>query len=103
MVAQPWRRAEELVTLWLCVAPLRLGGLRGKKSTPRVWLGGTGEFVVVGKQEQERQERGSQLRQAIRQRYVFSSRIACIKLMLRFKLMVTVMMNIRKGVFLCVV
>jgi hypothetical protein len=51
VVAQPWRRAEELVTLWLCVAPLRLGGLRGKKSTPSVWLGGTGEFVAVGKQE----------------------------------------------------
>jgi hypothetical protein len=34
------------------VAPLRLGGLRGKKSTPSVWLGGTGELVEVGKQEQ---------------------------------------------------
>jgi hypothetical protein len=33
------------VTLWLCVAPLRLGGLRGKKSTPSVWLGGTGGFL----------------------------------------------------------
>jgi hypothetical protein len=54
VVAQPWRRAEELVTLWLCVAPLRLGGLRGKKSTPSVWLGGTGGFFAVGKQEQER-------------------------------------------------
>jgi hypothetical protein len=43
------------VTLWLCVAPLRLGGLRGKKSTPSVWLGGTGEFVEVGKQEQEQE------------------------------------------------
>jgi hypothetical protein len=53
VVAQPWRRAEELVTLWLCVAPLRLGGLRGKKSTPSVWLGGTGELIEVGKQEQE--------------------------------------------------
>ena len=53
MVAQPLRRAEELVALWLCVAPLRLGGLRGKKSTPSVWLGGTGELVAVGKQEQE--------------------------------------------------
>jgi hypothetical protein len=42
------------VTLWLCVAPLRLGGLRGKKSTPSVWLGGTGELIEVGKQEQER-------------------------------------------------
>jgi hypothetical protein len=54
VVAQPLRRAEELVALWLCVAPLRLGGLRGKKSTPSVWLGGTGEFVAVGKREQER-------------------------------------------------
>jgi hypothetical protein len=35
------------------VAPLRLGGLRGKKSTPSVWLGGTGELSDVGKQEQE--------------------------------------------------
>jgi hypothetical protein len=34
------------------VAPLRLGGLRGKKSTPSVWLGGTGELSDVGKQEQ---------------------------------------------------
>jgi hypothetical protein len=51
VVAQPWRRAEELVTLWLCVAPLRLGGLRGKESTPSVWLGGTGESFTVGKQE----------------------------------------------------
>jgi hypothetical protein len=59
VVAQPLRRAEELVTLWLCVAPLRLGELRGKKSTPSIWLGGTGEFVAVGKQEQERQEQGS--------------------------------------------
>jgi hypothetical protein len=56
VVAQPLRRAEELVALWLCVAPLRLGGLRGKKSTPSIWLGGTGEFVAVGKQELELQE-----------------------------------------------
>ena len=40
-----------LVTLWWCVAPLRLEGLRGKKSTPSVWLGGTGELIEVGKQE----------------------------------------------------
>ena len=53
MVAQPLRRAEELETLWLCVAPLWLGGMRGKKSTPRIWLGDTGELVEVGKQEQE--------------------------------------------------
>jgi hypothetical protein len=55
VVAQPLRRAEELVALWLCVAPLRLGGLRGKKSTPSVWLGGTGELIEVGKQVQGRQ------------------------------------------------
>jgi hypothetical protein len=34
------------------VAPLRLGGLRGKKSTPSVWLGGTGGLFEVDKQEQ---------------------------------------------------
>jgi hypothetical protein len=55
VVAQPLRRAEELETLWWCVAPLRLGGLRGKKSTPSVWLGGTGELIEVGKQEREHQ------------------------------------------------
>jgi hypothetical protein len=57
------------VTLWLCVAPLRLGGLRGKKSTPSVWLGGTGELIEVGKQEQERQEQGIVRGKQIRQRY----------------------------------
>ena len=36
-----------------CVAPLRLGGLRGKKSTPSVWLGGTGENSAVGKSERQ--------------------------------------------------
>jgi hypothetical protein len=36
------------------VAPLRLGGRRGKQSTPRVWLGGTGEHSTVGKQEAAR-------------------------------------------------
>jgi hypothetical protein len=30
------------------VAPLRLGGRRGKQSTSRVWLGGTGEHSAVG-------------------------------------------------------
>jgi hypothetical protein len=42
------------------VAPLRLGGLRGKKSTPSVWLGGTGELVVVGKLEAGAGEAGAQ-------------------------------------------
>jgi hypothetical protein len=35
------------------VAPLRLGGLRGKQSTPSDWLGGTGEGSMVGKQERD--------------------------------------------------
>jgi hypothetical protein len=38
------------------VAPLRLGGLRGKKSTPSAWLGGTGELDEIGKQEQEQEQ-----------------------------------------------
>jgi hypothetical protein len=29
------------------VAPLRLGGLRGKQSTPSDWLGGTGVVSMV--------------------------------------------------------
>jgi hypothetical protein len=33
------------------VAPLRLGGRRGKQSTSRVWLGGTGERSTVGERE----------------------------------------------------
>ena len=70
MVAQPWRRDEKLVTLWLCVAPLWLGGLRGKKSTPSVWLGGTGELIEVGKQEQERLEHRIHCGRRIRLRYV---------------------------------
>jgi len=36
---------------------LRLGGRRGKQSTPRVWLGGTGECSTVGKQEAARSAR----------------------------------------------
>jgi len=56
VVALPLRRAEELETLWLCVAPLRLEGLRGKKSTPSIWLGGTDEFVVVGRQEKKQEQ-----------------------------------------------
>jgi hypothetical protein len=49
------------------VAPLRLGGLRGKKSTPSIWLGGTGELVEVGKQEPEQLGAGAleSLRQAL--------------------------------------
>ena len=36
--------------------PFAARGLRGKESTPSIWLGGTGEFLTVSKQEQERQE-----------------------------------------------
>jgi hypothetical protein len=35
------------------VAPLRLGGLRGKQSTPSDWLGGTGEVSTVGERERQ--------------------------------------------------
>jgi hypothetical protein len=52
VVAQPWRRAGKLgIPIWICVAPLRLGGLRGKQSTPSVWLGGTGVVSTVGERE----------------------------------------------------
>ena len=33
------------------MAPLRLGGLRGKQSTPSNWLGGTGVVSMVGERE----------------------------------------------------
>jgi hypothetical protein len=37
VVARPCEASWELVDSWLvCVAPLRLGGLRGKKSTPSI-------------------------------------------------------------------
>ena len=55
MVAQPLRRAEALAISGSCVAPLRLGGRRGKQSTSRVWLGSTGERPTVG----EKERRGS--------------------------------------------
>jgi hypothetical protein len=51
------------------VAPLRLGGLRGKQSTPSDWLGGTGEVSTVGERERLR-ARGRPSKRAIRQRYV---------------------------------
>jgi hypothetical protein len=47
------------------VAPLRLGGLRGKQSTPSDWLGGTGEVSTVGERERHG-ARGRHSRQAIR-------------------------------------
>jgi hypothetical protein len=40
--------------LWfVCMAPLRLGGLRGKKSTPSIGLGGTGEVSTISKKSEE--------------------------------------------------
>ena len=52
MVAQPWRRAGKLGILSeLCVAPLLLGGLRGKQSTPSIWLGGTSVVSMVREPE----------------------------------------------------
>jgi hypothetical protein len=50
------------------VAPLRLGGIRGKQSTPSVWLGGTGEVSTVGEWEWHG-ARGRQTRRVIRKRY----------------------------------
>ena len=35
------------------MAPLQLGGLRGKQSTPSDWLGGTGEVSTVGERERQ--------------------------------------------------
>ena len=35
------------------MAPLQLEGRRGKQSTPRVWLGGTGEPSVVSERERQ--------------------------------------------------
>jgi hypothetical protein len=59
------------------VAPLRLGGLRGKQSTPSVWLGGTGEPSAVGERERqgERTRHGARdvFRSGRGQRYDFNS------------------------------
>jgi hypothetical protein len=43
------------------VAPLRLGGLRGKQSTPSDWLGGTGVVSTVGEWERH----GAQVRDCV--------------------------------------
>jgi hypothetical protein len=50
------------------VAPLQLEGIRGKQSTPSIWLGGTGEVSTVGRQEWHGARR-RQTRRAIRKRY----------------------------------
>jgi hypothetical protein len=77
------------------VAPLRLGGLRGKKSTPSVWLGGTGELIEVGKQEQERERKEQGVGKHTRQRYVVIREEAyhfCLRLVQsgRFAFIITV-------------
>jgi hypothetical protein len=68
------------------VAPLRLGGLRGKKSTPSVWLGGTGELLRSASRsslEQEQLGEGAAgaaepLLQQVRPRYVTkTNRVEC--------------------------
>jgi hypothetical protein len=58
------------------VAPLRLGGLRGKQSTPSDWLGGTGVVSTVGERERRgagaaHRSAGHHSRRELRQRYVF--------------------------------
>ena len=66
------------------MAPLRLGGLWGKKSTPSIWLGGTGELVAIGKQEQEQErlEHRNHCCKQFRPRYVPElSRVECIRFM----------------------
>jgi hypothetical protein len=53
VVARPCEASWEArrIPSGLCVAPLRLGGLRGKQSTPSDWLGGTGVVSTVGERE----------------------------------------------------
>jgi hypothetical protein len=59
------------------VAPLRLGGLRGKQSTPSVWLGGTGAVSTVGERERHR----AQVQDRVFGSFAFSYRYAvhCLK------------------------
>ena len=75
MVAQPWRQAGKLGILsGLCVAPLRLRGLRGKQSTPSDWLGGTGEVSTVG----EREWHGAQARDNVFESFVVGYKYALL-------------------------
>jgi hypothetical protein len=66
------------------VAPLQLGGLRGKQSTPSDWLGGTGEISTVGEQERHgareaARSAGRHPRQAKGNGMIFTSgRVECI-------------------------
>ena len=76
MVARPCEASWELdVPSGYCVAPLRLGGLRGKQSTPRDWLGGTDVISTVDEGSSTEKERygarGHHSRRELRQWYVF--------------------------------
>jgi hypothetical protein len=37
----------------LCVCPLAARGAKGKKSTPSIWLGGTGEVSMIREPKKE--------------------------------------------------
>ena len=69
--------------------PFAARGLRGKKSTPSVgWevpVGSWGRQAGAGAAGAGAAGAQGSLRQAIRQRYVISCRVVCIKLMLRLK------------------
>jgi hypothetical protein len=59
------------------VAPLWLGGLRGKQSTPSVWLGGTGELSLVSERDAAQSagrgtKRGTYSNAGVRKRYDFN-------------------------------
>jgi hypothetical protein len=78
VVARPLRRAETLALYsGSCVAPLRLGGRRGKQSTPRVgWEVPVSVPRLASRKRQEHRSRGGK---RIRPRYVPElSRVVCI-------------------------
>jgi hypothetical protein len=54
------------------VAPLRLGGLRGKQSTPSDWMGGTGVVSAVSEQERDR----AQVRDSVVGLFIVGNRYA---------------------------
>jgi hypothetical protein len=60
------------------VAPLQLGGLRGKQSTPSDWLGGTGVVSTVGERERHGACDHRSMRE-LRQRYdLYFCRLECV-------------------------
>jgi hypothetical protein len=79
VVAQPWRRAETLVISGSCVAPLRLGGLRGKQSTPSVgWEVPVSLLGSASGSEGQGKERGTSSEESERQRYGLIGDVECI-------------------------